>query len=723
MNHTKLLMLISIIMLGSLSLFAQTKAVNRDKYLIHIGQTDKPINIDGIPDEEQWKSAERTGKFQRVTPTDTGFAIAQTEVRLLYDESNFYLAIICNDPTPGTRPIQSLRRDFNFTSNDNFMVFIDTYNDLTNGFAFGVSSAGVQRDGMESNGDQVAYTWDIKWKSAVKNYDDRWEAEISIPFRSMRYSEGATLWGINFGRQDLKTNEKSAWGPMPRQFSHNNLAFAGTLIWDKPLKKAGLGFSLIPYVTGKTTKDNQAGDGAKWNGNAGFDAKMILSTSMNLDLTVNPDFSQVEEDQQVTNLDRFELFFPERRQFFLENTDLFGNLGKSGVQPFFSRRIGLNMPVIGGGRLSGQIGDKLRIGLMDMQTGSKDNTPSSNFAVAVLQRKIFSRSNIVAFMVNKQVTSDYNETLYSGNKYNRVAGLEYNMASPDDKWSGKAFYHQAIYPGFTSNAATVSGNIAYSTPYFSASADQTWVGSDYNAEVGYIRRTGYFGTTSGLRYTFYPRGKKILSHGPNVDFNIILDPGYKMTDRQTKAGYSFGWQNRNVLSFSVSEHFVKLGRAYDPTNAGGVKLASGSEFNWNSADIQFSSDTRRLFFYTLNAGSGGYYNGSISTIGGSVNYRIQPYGSIAIAANYNNINLPDPYNSAKLILIGPRLDFTFTDKLFLTTFVQYNDQIENINTNIRFQWRFAPVSDLFIVYSNNSYSDDFRNKNQGLVIKLSYWFN
>ena len=220
-------------------------------------------------------------------------------------------------------------------------------------------------------GSRININWDTKWKSAVKSYDDHWVVELSIPFRSLRYFEGDEEWGINFGRMDLKTNEKSAWAPMPRQFYHSDLAFTGTLIWDKPLEKSGLRFSLIPYVTGKVTKSNQAEESAKWNGDAGFDAKIMLSTSLNLDLTVNPDYSQVEEDRQQTNLDRFELFFPERRQFFLENSDIFADLGSRSVSPFFSRRIGLDVPVNAGFRLSGKMGDKWRIGLMDMQTGEK----------------------------------------------------------------------------------------------------------------------------------------------------------------------------------------------------------------------------------------------------------------------------------------------------------------------------------------------------------------
>ena len=196
-----------------------------------------------------------------------------------------------------------------------------------------------------------------------------------------------------------------------------------------------------------------------------------------------------------------------------------------------------------------------------------------------------------------------------------------------------------------------------------------------------------------------------------------------MTDRQTQLGYSIRWKTRNQLTFRISEQFVKLTRSFDPTRTGGVELAEGSEYSWKSANVSFSSDTRRLLYYSLNSGYGSYYNGNRLTLGSSVNYRVQPYGSIAIVASYNNISLPDPYSSVQLILIGPKLDLTFTDKLFLSTFIQYNDQIDNINLNMRFQWRFAPVSDLFIIHTGNSYTSDYANKNRGLAIKLSYWFN
>lgn len=723
MKPLKLFLVISMNIMITQNLFCQQKGVNRDKYTIHINETSDEITLDGLLDEETWKMAEKTEEFHRVTPIDTGYPQAQTSVMVAHDAANIYLAAICYDPTPGKRPIQSLRRDFRFTSNDNFAVFFDTFNDQTNGFGFYVSAAGVQYDHLGYEGSRTNSSWDAKWKSAVKSYDDRWVIELSIPFRSLRYSETDSVWGINFGRLDLKTNEKSAWAPMPRQIPHCDLAYTGTLVWDEPLDKSGLRFSLIPYVTGKVTKDFENDGSVMWDKGAGFDAKVMLSNSLNLDVTVNPDYSQVEEDRQVTNLDRFELYFPERRQFFLENSDLFANLGNSSARPFFSRRIGLNVPVAAGMRLSGKLNDKLRIGLMDMQTDTKDLTPASNYSVAVLQQQVFSRSSISAFVVNKKVTANFSDSNYNGLDYNGVVGLEYNLASPDSRWTGKAFYHHALYSGASSSAAAASGNINFSSTYVKATMTSSWIGQDYISEVGYIRRKGYYEMSPTLSYTMYPSSGIVLSHGPAFDMDLIYNTEFDLTDRQTSLGYRIEFRDRSRINVNTSENFVLLARSFDPTNTGGIPLSAGTSYSWSNGSIGYTSDSRKLFTYSASTGYGSYYNGTRWYLSGSAEYRFQPYGSIGFSVNYNDITLPEPYNSANLVLINPKLDITFTDKIFLTTFVQYNDQINNLNTNIRFQWRFAPVSDLFIVYTENSYTKDFTTKNRGLVVKISYWLN
>ena len=255
------LITITAITLFSNALFSSdSKGINRDQYRINISKTTAHINVDGILDEPVWMTTDLATKFHRVTPTDTGFAVAQTEVRVTYTETTLYIGIVCYDPTPGKRPVESLRRDFQFGKNDNFLVFIDTYNDQTNGFSFGVSASGAQWDGQQANGGNVNLNWDIKWKSEVKNYDDKWVAEFAIPFRSMRYNGGEAEWGINFSRQDLKSNEKSSWAPMPRQFASATLAFTGSMVWDEPLPESNLRFSLIPYTSVKTTQNKEAGE-------------------------------------------------------------------------------------------------------------------------------------------------------------------------------------------------------------------------------------------------------------------------------------------------------------------------------------------------------------------------------------------------------------------------------------------------------------------------------
>jgi hypothetical protein len=720
---TYLSILAAVIFTGITSA-SDSKGINRDKYRINISKTTAHITVDGVMDEPVWTTTDVADNFLRVLPTDTGYAAAKTEVRLTYTETTLYMGIICYDPTPGKRPVESLRRDFAFGKNDNFLVFIDTYNDQTNGFSFGVSPAGAQWDGQQANGGTVNLNWDIKWRSAVKNYDDKWVAEFAIPFRSMRYNGGETEWGINFSRQDLKTSEKSSWAPMPRQFATATLAFTGSLVWDTPLPDAGLRFSLIPYTSLKTTQNKEAGESFKTKVNVGGDAKVILSTSMNLDLTVNPDYSQVEVDRQRTNLDRFELFFPEKRQFFLENSDLFANLGSDNLRPFFSRRVGLTSPIQAGARLSGNIGSDWRLGLMDLQTGSKDGIPAGNFAVGVLQKKVFQRSNISAFMVNKEVLFlDKEDTTYTGQNFNRVAGGEFNLASADNRWTGKTFFHQSFYPGADGDASAAAANITYATQYVNATLNQAWVGADYAAEVGYIRRRGYYEVNPAFSYRFFPKDSKIANHGPILRTTALFDPSMKLTDRESEISYQVEWLNKAMFRLDWENGYVYLTDPFDPTNNGGIPLPAGTDYSYNEVSATFTSDIRKPFNYMIMGLRGGYYNGERYTVNSEIYYRVQPYGSLAIVSSYNNLIMPEPYKDAELILIGPRLDFTFTENLFFTSLVQYNNQIDNLNLNLRFQWRFAPVSDLYIVYTENSFPGNYTIKNRGLVFKLSYWFN
>ena len=710
------------ILIGFSLLQAQSEPVNRATFRIGIAATDEEIVIDGERNEAVWENAATAKDFFRITPIDTGLATARTEVQLTYNEDYLFAIIICYDTVLGKRPVESLRRDFSFSKNDNFIIFMDTYNDQTNGFAFGVSAAGAQWDGIQADGGDVSLDWDCKWYSAVKEHNDHWVAEFAIPFRSIRYQDGVKEWGINFSRFSLLQNEKSAWAPVPRQFKSSTLAFTGTLQWAKPPPELGTRFSIIPFLSGQGSEDIEAGDPANSDAAAGLDAKVTLSTSLNLDLTINPDFSQVEVDRQRTNLDRFELFFPEKRQFFLENSDLFASLGSKNIRPFFSRRIGLASPVIGGARLSGKLGSNYRLGIMSMQTDANGGTPASNFTVATLQRKILTRSSLSVFLANKKSGLQDNSD-GSDNSYNQVSGIDFNLASVDNLWTGKAFFHQAIYKNAGDNAFAAATSIKYNTGTVSAHMGYSFVGSDFQADVGFVKRIGFHRFGSDLEFKFYPEEGNILNHGPAFKFYNVLDENFNTTDREFELKYMINWLDRSKLSAELERGFVKLLAPLDPTNTSSDTIAAGSEYNWNELSLDYVSDARKTLNFNSNIRYGGYYNGNKLSLNGTINYRIQPYVNLSISTTYDKIDLPDPFEDVAFLLIGPRLDLTFTNKLFFTTFVQYNDQADNVNVNLRFQWRFAPVSDLFIVYTNNSYPDNFRTKNNALVAKISYWFN
>ncbi len=702
------------------TLTAQEFGENRKRFQIRAERIKDPMAIDGSLNERTWEMAAVAGDFFRVLPIDSGQAISQTEVRVAYDDDFLYMAITCMDTFAGKRPAESLRRDFSFGKNDNFLVFMDTYNDQTNGFSFGTSAAGAQWDGLQANGGFVSLDWDCKWRSAVQNYSDKWIAEYAIPFRSIRYQNGVREWGINFSRLDLKSAEKSSWAPVPRQFQTANLAFTGTLVFDEAPPSLGTRFSLIPYVSGRSSR--QSTDlRARGDFDAGLDAKVTLSTSLNLDLTVNPDFSQVEVDEQVTNLDRFELFFPERRQFFLENSDLFASLGSPTIRPFFSRRIGLNSPVRAGLRLSGKIGDDMRIGLMNIQTGPGDEISPANFTVAAVQQQVFERSNLGVFFVNKSLTD---ETVNGGgDQFNRVFGIDYNLASADSRWTGKIFYHHSFAPSDQGRGFASAAEITYSDQRFSATLNQQLVDQNYQAKVGFVRRKGYYLIDPSVTYKFFPKESIIANHGPSVQVQMFHDRNFRLSDRQLSLAYNFQFIDRSNMGLALTNTFLRLLDPFDPTNTGALLLSEGSEYRWTDFSAFFSSNARSIFNFRVLTQIGDYFDGGRFGLDVETNYRVQPFGSIGLRSSFNRINLLQLDDPINLLLIGPKLDITFTDKIFLTGYLQYNDQIDNVNLNIRFQWRYKPVSDFFIVYSSNHFSDSFSYKNRAIVAKLSYYFN
>lgn len=713
-------------MLCAIPLFAQKKNA---AFRLPIHRTASPVTIDGATDDPAWQTAERADRFYMVLPMDTSFARVPTDVRMCYDDRNLYIVAICHKKIEGPNMVESLRRDFSFVKNDNFIFFLDPFEDQTNGFTFGANAAGAQWDASLYEGGKADLNWDNKWSSAVKDYPDRWIFEAAIPFKTIRYKKGIKEWGINFSRNDLKSTEKSSWAPVPRQFPTASLAYTGVLVWDEAPPVQGPNISLIPYALSSLSKNYSNATDTRYKTDYGLDAKISVTSSLNLDLTFHPDFSQVEVDKQVTNLDRFELFFPERRQFFLENSDIFGNFGNASIRPFFSRRIGLGVPISFGARLSGKLDRNWRMGAMNIQTEKVEETglPAQNFAVVSMQRKVFKRSSIGFLYIDKSslnYTPGADPTKPAYSKYNRNFGIEYNLASSNNIWTGKSMLLKSFSPGKTGNDFAHAATLNYNSRAWNIGWQQEYVGKNYTAEAGYIPRTGYIKLSPTLLRNYFPKGGKVLSHGPQLSTVQYFDEQMRSTDYQYNFSYLVTLRNRTNFTGSWQYDYVELLQPFDPTNSGRDSLAKGSRHTANTLGLDLVSQPQKLFTYAATFRYGGYYaDGKRVSLITDIGYRFQPYLGLSLSTSYTNLALPRPWGDVSFFLIGPKVDLTLTNKFFITTYLQYNDQQQNMNFNARLQWRYKPASDLFIVYTDNYFPTPFSVKNRALVLKFNYWWS
>jgi hypothetical protein len=375
-----------------LYLFGQAQ----DKPVLSVNRASQPVKIDGVLDESEWQQAEVSTPFLNKWPLDSGHAEAKTEVKMLFNDQFIFVSAI-NYQTRNDLVIQTLKRDQleAFWTSDGFSVVLDPINQKTNGFMFGVNPGGAQIEGavnLMGSWSRINENWDNKWFSAVTIHDDYWIAEIAIPFASIRFNKGLAEWGLNFIRSDMKRNVFSTWSRVPLQFNGMDLGHLGTLRWAQQITPDKSNVTVIPYLSGGQAKNHEEGEAADATIDAGVDMKVALTQSLNMDLTFRPDFSNVDVDKQMTNVTRFSLLFPERRNFFLENADLFSNFGSWLSRPFFSRRIGLHegtpIPILAGARISGNLTKGLRVGIMDIQTQATEDYSANNYLVASAQHQI-----------------------------------------------------------------------------------------------------------------------------------------------------------------------------------------------------------------------------------------------------------------------------------------------------------------------------------------------
>ncbi len=722
------------------TLNAQEAFENQRKYQVHAARTAEKIRVDGNLEEAVWKTAKPVTGFTHKYPLVGGLAERQTEVRVTFDAQFMYLGVVCQDTN--YHVVQSLKRDIGYWDSDGFAIVLDPVNGHSNGFFFGVNPYGAQTEGLVvQNSEDNNFDWNDKWEAETKRYADRWTIEIAIPFKTLRFEEGKSTWGINFIRNDLKNFKYHSWAPIPQQFDGRDLNFTGALIWDDLPKRNSKSISLIPYLSSGVEHDIENGKKPRALYNAGADAKIAVSSSLNLDLTFNPDFSQVEVDAQQTNLTRFSLFLPEKRNFFLENSDIFGAYGLPPLRPFFSRTIGLSnegtrIPIWAGARLTGNLNDKTRIGLLNMQTASDGTNDPRNYTAASVQRRVLSKSVLKAMFLNRQ---GINSNGFNGKDFSRNFGGEFIYTSDNNKWQTWTAHNQSWKNDVKSELANSYTDVgfAYSGEKLKVITDVLRCGPNYHTDLGFNQRIvnnfvinnqdtsyrlGWYHLYNNIEYNFFtPKNKYINIITSSVEAYTVWNLNGSLNETNITPAVSANLKNSSGANASITYtnvHLLHAIRFFDET----VKPLPMANYAYTSAKLSYNSDVRKRLGYKISGQYGGFYNGNLLQMTANVNYRIQPWGNFALNIEQNNIKLPTEYGQDNFTLLGLRADISFSKNILWANYVQYNKQREVFLINSRLQWRYKPMSDMFLVYTDNYLASDFVRKYRAVVFKISYWW-
>ena len=715
-----------------------TQSYSQNTRMYTVQKVEQEPQIDGFLEEAVWEQSPWGNNFVQYFPSDSLEAKYQTSFKVFCTETTLYIGFKANYQNDQV-VVSSLKRDFGALTNDNVSLLFDTFNDGTNAFFFGVTPYGVQREGLVSEGGaSFNNTWDVKWRAEAQRFKEYYTVEIAIPLTSLKFVEGATSWRFRAYRWNVQSNEQSTWVQVPQNQLLSSLAYMGRLKFETPLGKSRTPMAIIPYANGIVQKDFIA-DNTSQSVKKGVDAKIAVSDGLNLDITLNSDFSNVEVDDIFTNLTRFELRLPEKRQFFIDNNDLFENLGNtfSGARPFFSRRIGLAQnkegaliqnEIIGGLRLSGKITEDWRLGALYIQTAADaDNEIAAfNNLMTTVQRKVGKRSNVNFFLVNRQATARerYRST---DQEYNRVIGADYNLASADNVFRGRLHVHKSLQPGDHKGNFSTQAVFFYNPREWLVITDISLVDKDFRADLGFVPRTDVIRLGQAVQRIFYPQKSIFNTH--RLMLLLLNDHKPSESFRKTDHTYSLRYeaQFRNLANASIylSKIYTYLNFSFDPSQKEeSIPLPMNTFYNYNQIQLNYESNNKKLLTYGIDITLGQFFNGSIHSFSTDINYRMQPYANIGFNFRYDSINLPAPYSSNKLLLLSSKLELTFTKKLFWNTLIQYSSQRENVGINSRLQWRFAPLSDLYFVYNDNYISTNqliprFRSVN----LKLTYWIN
>lgn len=699
-------------------------------------RVDTPPVLDGeVLNDAAWESAEPITGFWQTTPDEGQPATEKTEVSVLYTDDSIYFGVVCYDRDPRGIIVSDSRRDASLNETDCFQIVLDTYFDKQNGFLFGTNPAGIEYDAQITNEGEGSLggrrrrgsvggfniNWDGSWEVRAKISDIGWCAEFAIPFRTLRFAKGKSqTWGVNFQRNIRRHNEKAYWAKLPRQFTIRKISLAGSLIGLENIRQQNL--KVMPYSLSNVNREFENQRGTDWNGDFGFDVKYSITPSLTLDVTYNTDFAQVEVDEQQINLNRFNLFFPEKRPFFLENAGVFSVGSPGEVEMFFSRRIGISedselVPILGGLRFSGKAAG-FNIGLLNMQTESVelDTIQATNVVVARFNREFPNRSALGVIFVNRQGTgdlapdNDYNRTFAVDGRlglgeYGQISGYAAGTSTPDLPGKEYAFNFGA----------------QYNSEAWLLSADYTEVSDNFNPEVGFLERSSYRKTSFLIFHRYRPKNfLGLLELRPHTSYR-----GYWNLDGFQETGFwhiDNHWQWKNGYEIHTGINFTREGvtEAFEIFPGDTVKTGT-----YDHAEAQIIALTNRgsWWSFSIRTTVGGFFGGDRVSLRPSLRFRVGETFNTQFSLSHNNINLPVGDFVTNLLQV--RISYSFTPRIFLQGLFQYNDRDDIGSMNIRFGWQQTANTGLFIVYNDTRqiYDRGWDNQFRGLIVKYSHLFD
>ena len=695
--------------------------------------------IDGIVTEDAaWTDVKAISDFTQKTP-DEGFEISEkTIVKIIYSDQHFYVSVVAYDRDPDLIVISDTRRDASLNNSDSFSFIIDTFKDYQTGYLFGTNAAGVEFDAQITGGGEGGsisrrfsigsgggfnVNWDAVWEVKTAKGDFGWSAEFAIPFKSLRYKEDQDQsWGINFERVIARKKEESHWAPIPRQFTMTRLVSAGTINnVNVPISR---NIKIMPYVLGQNNKvkDNEITQSNK--SDVGLDAKVSVGSSMNLDLTYNTDFAQVEADEQQINLDRFSLFFPEKRSFFLENAGLF-SVGSGGgyfgpdIEMFFSRRIGVGsggapVPIIGGGRLTGTLSG-MKLGILSMQTDKvKDVTDGNQYSVLRLKKELPNRTHFGGMYT---ALNHLGENAYVNKSYALDAQLGIGELSKIIAFAGftdtPELNKDKSY-AFRLEAARDTKSISTVTSY-------TEVGADFNPEMGYLKRESYRKWSGRIFTRFRPENKYgILELRPHINF----DGYWKLDGRQESGRWHIDnhWEFRSGFEIHTGVNLVYEG-VFAPFEISPGDTVLANEYNDKEIQLMIMTNDAKPLSFSAMTRIGGFFGGDRVSSNPTIRLRYKDQFTSEFSLNYNKVELPDGKFETKLI--RSRLTYAFSPKIYIQSLLQYNNQSDEWSMNWRFIWQQSAATGLYLVYNQIQDYDGIpiHNSTKSFALKYSYLFD